>query len=393
LPRHTPLLVIGAGPFGLAVARYAKAHGMDHLVVGRPMGFWKDNIPAGMLLRSGVDWHLDPLGELTFESYAHDQDIDLADLNPLGVDPYLAYVEWFQQRAGVEIENDTVASLEFSDAPERPGSRFVAKLRSGTVVNADRVVLAVGFHSFAHVPSELADRVPAERRVHTRDFVDFSDVGGQRFAIVGGRQSAFEWAALLKEGGAETVHLVYRHDTPAFSASDWSWVGGMLDQSEKQPGWWRQLPEAERTRIGQRFWAEGRLKLEPWLAPRIEVPGIELWPHTHVAGARTDPAGDLELELTDATGTATGTIAVDRVILATGYQVDMDRVRVLGPELRRHLRTTEGSPVLEPGFRSSVPGLYIASMPAVRDFGPFLAFTVSVPAAARMIGQALRAND
>ena len=161
---------------------------------------------------------------------------------------------------------------------------------------------------------------------------------------------------------------------PAFSASDWSWVGELLERSEKQPSWWKQLPKTERARIGQRFWAEGRLKLEPWLAPRIEVPGIKLWPHTHVAGARTDPAGDLELELTDATGTAKGTIAVDQAILATGYQVDMDRVRFLGRELRRRLRTTEGSPVLGPAFRSSIPGLYVASMPAVRDFGPFSRF-------------------
>ncbi len=51
---HTDFLVIGAGPFGLAMAAQAQALGVDHILVGQPMSFWKQHMPAGMVLRLGV---------------------------------------------------------------------------------------------------------------------------------------------------------------------------------------------------------------------------------------------------------------------------------------------------------------------------------------------------
>ena len=99
--------------------------------------------------------------------------------------------------------------------------------------------------------------------------------------ILGGRQSAFEWAALLAEAGAERVDLVYRHDTPAFTESDWSFVDELLAETRRTRGWFRGLPEAERKAIAQRFWQVGRLQLEPWLAPRITA--AHLHPRTEIA--------------------------------------------------------------------------------------------------------------
>ena len=52
--RSTDLLVVGAGPFGLALAAQAGHQGVPHLVVGLPMSFWQQQMPAGMLLRSSA---------------------------------------------------------------------------------------------------------------------------------------------------------------------------------------------------------------------------------------------------------------------------------------------------------------------------------------------------
>jgi 2-polyprenyl-6-methoxyphenol hydroxylase-like FAD-dependent oxidoreductase len=60
LHETTDLLIIGAGPFGLAMAAWARCEGLDHRVVGRPMAFWREHMPAGMTLRPGRGWHLDP---------------------------------------------------------------------------------------------------------------------------------------------------------------------------------------------------------------------------------------------------------------------------------------------------------------------------------------------
>jgi 2-polyprenyl-6-methoxyphenol hydroxylase-like FAD-dependent oxidoreductase len=48
----TDVLIIGAGPFGLAVAAQAAHEGIEHIVTGKPMEFWRRNMPKGMFLRS-----------------------------------------------------------------------------------------------------------------------------------------------------------------------------------------------------------------------------------------------------------------------------------------------------------------------------------------------------
>jgi hypothetical protein len=85
-------------------------------------------------------------------------------------------------------------------------------------------------------------------------------------------------------------------------------------------------------------------------------------------------------------------IAVDHIILATGYRVNMAQVPFLvRGNLLEKLDIRNGYPVLDERFQSSLPGLFITSMPATQDFGPFMAFTVSVGASAKVIGPALQA--
>ena len=54
MEQKVDLLIIGAGPFGLAMSAYARHLGIDHVIVGKPMDFWKANMPEGMYLRSGM---------------------------------------------------------------------------------------------------------------------------------------------------------------------------------------------------------------------------------------------------------------------------------------------------------------------------------------------------
>ena len=96
---HVPLLVIGAGSYGLATAASAKRAGIEQIVVGKPMAFWRDNMPAGMYLRSGPDWHLDAAGVHTFMAYLDERGIDPSEVDPIPVALFLDYVDWFEERA------------------------------------------------------------------------------------------------------------------------------------------------------------------------------------------------------------------------------------------------------------------------------------------------------
>jgi cation diffusion facilitator CzcD-associated flavoprotein CzcO len=374
----TDLLIVGAGPFGLGLAAYAQAHDIAHQVVGVGMGFWRDNMPEGMLLRSTCDWSLDPLNIHTIDAYLHKAGKRCSDVEPLSRGFYLDYAAWFQQQKAIESTATTVQTLL------REGDEFVAVTGDGSRIRSRAVVLAIGFGYFAHVPADLAAMFPGDRHGHTCDFVDFRQLQGRRVLIIGGRQSAFEWTALIREAGADAVHVCYRHDTPRFTTADWSWVSALVDRISVDPGWYRRLGPDEKSQLNRRFWEEGRLKLEPWLAPRIDHSNVHLHPHTNVAGMNLGGSGmAVKLDNGDA-------FTVDHTVFATGYRVDLSRLPFLSNGLLPSLRVQDGFPELDTNFQTNVPGLYITSLAATRDFGSFLGFTVSVRAQAKVIGDAVR---
>ena len=81
--------------------------GLETVVVGRPMGFWREHMPPGMFLRSGPDWHLDAHYEHTLERFLGD---DVPD--PLPLRRFLDYADWFQAQKGLEVRDERVTALE-----------------------------------------------------------------------------------------------------------------------------------------------------------------------------------------------------------------------------------------------------------------------------------------
>ena len=383
MAKHLPLLIIGAGPYGLAMAAYARHKNIEYMALGKTMDFWKSNMPTGMYLRSGCDWHYDPFGQDTFERYFESKHLKPAEVDPLALDCYLSYVEWFVKQKGVEILPAWVQQLNYI---HDTSPFFEAVLQDGKTLTARNVVLALGFRYFKNVPEPYSALFPPGRFAHTCDLVDLAPLRGKRVLIIGGRQSAFEWAALLHEQGADTVSLSYRHPTPAFQQADWSWVNPIVDAMVEDPSWFRRLPVEGKAQVNQRLWAEGRLKLEPWLAARIATDAIKVFPQSYVTGCKELPNRELEVSV------GSSTFVVDQVILATGYKVNVEQLPLLtkGNILAR-LETRNGFPALDEHFQSNIPGLFFTSMCATQDFGPFFAFTAGIRTSAKLIGAALGA--
>jgi cation diffusion facilitator CzcD-associated flavoprotein CzcO len=354
----TDLLVIGAGPYGLAVAREALRLGLSTTVVGRPMSFWREHMPAGMCLRSGPEWHLDPAEELTLREFLAGDEPD-----PLPITRFLDYADWFTGESGIAVREEEVVRLE-------PG--FAATLASGETISARAVVAAPGVAHFGVVPEWGAGLGE-----HTCDLVDFATMDGARVLIVGGRQSAYEWAALIGEHGAERIDVVHRHPEPQFDRVSWAFVEPHIESTLSQPGWWRNLSPTERDAIGRRFWEVGRLTLEHWLAPRLARLPVHRHANAEVIAAN---GGDVTLS---------GGIKLhaDRVVFACGYRPDIASVPYLPP-----ISASDGFPDLDSAFQTSVPGLYIPGFPATRDFGPFFGFVRgAVPAAQIIVRDMMRA--
>jgi hypothetical protein len=50
-------------------------------------------------------------------------------------------------------------------------------------------------------------------------------------------------------------------------------------------------------------------------------------------------------------------------------------------------------PVLDEHLHTNLPGLFITSMSASQDFGPFFGFTIAVRTSAKLIGEALNVGS
>jgi FAD-dependent urate hydroxylase len=375
--RETRLLVIGAGPYGLATAAAARAAGVEPLVVGEPMGFWRRSMPAGMLLRSSLDWHLDPQAEHTLAAYLEETGAAASGVEPIPLELFIDYADWFRSAKGIHVDRARVRDLQ------RCGGQLEATFEDGRAVRAANVVAAPGVEPFTRLPAWVESALPPERYSHTVRLAEPERLAGAHVLIVGGRQSAFETAALLAEAGTERVDIVHRHDAPRFTAADWGFVEPMMQATLRRPGWYRSLPTHRRRGIERRFWAEGRLKLEPWLTDRLTRPDIRRWAHATVTTAGERPGGTIAARLSGGE-----LLHVDHVILATGYQADLARVPYLAGVIDQ-VQLADGFPVLDQHFQTSVPGLHITGFAATRDFGPFFGFVRGSTVAAEIIARAL----
>ncbi|WP_327634912.1 NAD(P)-binding domain-containing protein [Kribbella sp. NBC_00482] len=367
---RTDLLVVGAGPYAYAAAAFARDNGIETRVVGHRMGFWRHQMPAEMFLRSGTDWHLDGNGEYTFEAYFEDRGLRPEDFDPIPISVFLDYTEWFRESKGLDLDERLVTSLT------KPNAGFVATMDDGATITADKVVAAPGVGYFLNLPEWYAD-VPPARRSHTSELVSFDSFAGARVVIIGGRQSAYEWAALLCDHDADQVDVVHRHSTPTFAKVNWGFVDQYVDQTLAHPGWWRGLSAERQAAIAAQFWQVGRLTLEPWLVPRIPDSVVT----SHPGCAVVDTAvGDHDVTLMLSDGTA---LTADHVVFASGYRADLARVPYLGGVVEL-VSATEGFPNLTEGLETSLAGLYLTGFSSIRDFGPFYGFTKGCPSAARI---------
>ena len=371
MAERTDLLVIGAGPYAYSAAACARDNGIETRVVGLPMSFWREQMPADMYLRSGPDWHLDTAGEHTFAAYFEDRGLSRAEHDPVPIGVFLDHTDWFREQKGFDVDERLVDTVEADDT-----GAFVATMEDGSTITAEKVLAAPGIRHFVTLPA-WHEGVPEHRRAHTVDLVDFDALAGARVVVVGGRQSAYEWAALLCDHGAASVDVVHRHPAPAFERVSWEFVDPYVEQTLAQRGWWRWLPPDQQRAIALEFWQVGRLTLEPWLTPRLKPDVVTVHASCEVVDVEEGDEATL-LGLTDGSR-----LTADFVVFASGYRADIGRVPYLEPVLDA-LAVTDGFPQLSEGFETSVPGLFITGFASTRDFGPFYGFTKGCPSSASL---------
>jgi len=381
------LIIIGAGPYGLSIGSLAKSNNLNYVIVGKPMEFWKNNMPIKMHLRSSHKWHMCPEEIDTLEVFLSEMGKKVKDSFPLPLELILKYSKWFLQRKGLNIIECYVNSVQCD-------SNGIYKITleddNRTKIKSKNIVAAPGFGPFQHIPEPFKimfeqSGIPFE---HSCNYVDFSNGKHKNFLIVGGRQAAFEWASIIgQEREDAQVYISYRHTTPSFEESDWSFMDDLSNLTLNNPGFFKKLKKEEQDLWNSKGFKEGRLKLEPWLKPHISKNSIKLFPQTKILSCNKLQQG-FQVELIDVNHEKQF-IVVDQVILATGYLVDVRRISWLKPFLQRvKIQEINGSvyPVLDCHFQSeSQKGLFFTGPLSVGDFSFLFGFVKGITSSSFLI--------
>jgi thioredoxin reductase len=386
--------IIGAGPYGLSIAAHFRRSGVPFRIFGRPMDSWLEHMPKGMMLKSDgfASDIYDPGKAFTLRQFCAERGIEYADAGvPVRLDTFSAYGLAFRDRMVPELEDKLVGSVE------RVTGGFQLRLEDGETFQVRRVVLAIGITHFEYVPENLA-HLPAEFLSHSARHREVEPFRGRSVVVIGGGASALDLAGLLHEAGAD-VQLVSRREELKFHSqptgkprSKWqelrhpqSGLGpGMRSRFfANAPGAFYYLPERLRLEAVRR-------SLGPsggWFIRDKVVGKVPLHLGCTAQGAQVK-GGGVHLSVQAADG-SNREIVTEHIIAATGYRVNLERLKFLNAEIRSQLQTVGGSPVLSPSFESSMPGLYFAGVAAANSFGPVMRFAFGAGFAARTLTRAL----
>lgn len=382
--------IIGAGPYGLSVAAHFRHRGIQFRIFGRPMDSWLTHMPKGMMLKSdGFASNIyDPDSAFTLGQFCANRGIEYADAGiPVRLETFTAYGLAFRDRMVPELEDKMVVSID------RLSDGFLLTLEDGEIVKARKVVLAVGITHFAYVPETLA-KLPAELLSHSSRHRDLEPFRNRTVAVIGGGSSALDLAGLLHEAGAD-VQLVGRRETLNFHTTP----------TGQPRSWWQQIRHPQ-SGLGpgmrSRFYADAPFAFH-YLPERIRVDVVRraLGPSGgwfikdkvmgkvplslgYTPGSCEVQNGKVHLRLRGRDGSQREIVA-DHVIAATGYRVNLDRLRFLNSEIRSKIAVTETSPALSSTFESAVPGLYFVGVAAANSFGPVMRFAFGAGFAARTL--------
>jgi len=383
------VVIVGAGPYGLSIAAHLSKTKVKYRIFGTPMETWLDHMPAGMKLKSdGFASNLyDPDSAFTLQDYCAEKNLPYADVGiPVPLETFVAYGLEFTKRFVPQLEHANITSIQ------RISGGFELKTTTEEIVQARRVVMAVGITHFPYLPSFLSD-LPGQYVSHSFKHGDLSAFKGQKVVVVGAGASAVDIAAILNKSGA-AVSLIARRPEIAFHKPSKE-PRPLFERIAKPrsglgPGWRSRLctdapllfhlmPREFRLPVVRKH-----LGPAPGWFIRDEVVGrfpLHLGTKLSHAGVEN---GQVKINFTNADG-RDEELSADHVIGATGFRVAISKLKFIDESVRKQIRTVEDTPVLSRQFESSVPGMYMVGISSANSFGPLTRFAYGAKFTAKRI--------
>ena len=242
------VLIVGAGQSGLATAfalrrdRVRNILLVDRAAEGKE-GPWVTyaRMPT---LRSPKDQTGPDLGlpSLTFEAWydATRGAGSFAALYMIPSEDWHDYLRWYRRVLDLPVRNGVAATAIAPGKLDDGGRCLLVTLSTGEVLAARKLVLATGQDGTGEwwMP-EFVRALPADRRAHTCEMIDFERLRGRTVAVLGAGASAMDNAAVALEHGAR-VDLFCRRPEPSFvQRYRWLTFAGFLKHIGEMPDEWR----------------------------------------------------------------------------------------------------------------------------------------------------------
>ncbi len=338
------IIIIGAGPAGLAIAGRLKDAGIDSLILEQSS-------------KVGSSWanHYDRLHLHTVKQYSHLPHFPLPEKWPqyISKDQLIDHLKAYVKRFNLSVKfNQKV------DAVLAEGDKWKVITASSEQFLTNRVVVSTGFNRVPVVPKWIGEEVFRGSIIHSRDYRNAKPYHGKKVLVIGMGNTGAEIALDLAEQGANPsisirgpVNIVLRdfHGRP----------------TQKTAMMLRKLPTWLGDKVGVllRKIAVGNLSRwgieTPTDPPTAQLrkygktPVIDLGTVAKIKNGEILVVGDIKSFTEDGVVLTSGErVEFDDIILATGYRANLPEFVKIDPTHFDH----RGAP--KAAWLDQYPGLY-----------------------------------
>lgn len=374
-PRHSvPVAILGAGPYGLAIASELQRLNISFRVFGQPFQLWRDRTLPEVFLRSDLQASeiYSQEGRYSLQHFLANRPSDLAAIanhqGRIPVEAFRDYLSWVQSQLTFDIECTEVLRV---DAEE---DGFHLETALGEKLTAGAVVVATGIGAFATLPTAL-ETLQSSRVIHAWSVEKYAELRDCRVCIVGSGQSAGETVERLRKHNRTT--WIYRSE-PIFHLDPLNLPRPIFQFVLRASNSAYYLPRilrraAKKVFIGSTMTPDLQTSVHAEDVIRVQADVNSLgW---------VERGSELYSTKLDR--------VFDYVVCCTGYRLDAKRLPFLSHDLQDRLICENGMPRLSRNFESSIPGLFVAGALAESSHGPAQRFLIGNRHAAVAIGKAM----